>query len=399
MKKIVIIVLIIILALAGWLYFVKGYVGVRKRSAVPASLIYKAQIPGVKNVRLITDAIKIQHATLRKIIDDSGLVKAKFLNREINFVAISGGGANGAYGAGVLCGWTEAGNRPEFDIVTGVSTGALIAPAAFLGSDYDDIIKDIYTNISDADIMKRNLIEFFFNGQPSLLDTQPLRHLLNKVVTKDIIAAVAREHAKGRRLYIATTNLDARRLVIWDMGAIAEAGTPQACELFRNVMIASASIPVAFPPVMITVEADGRLYDEMHVDGSVATQVIGSLLMVSNDDVKKKKTNIYVIRNGKLADVPEVVRYKVWDIASAAFSTLMTWQSYGDIYRFSALARYERMHFYFTCIPYEFNESRKGEFDLVYMRKLFYRGYNLSRSGECWVRQIGNTIKKVASLK
>ncbi|MDD5428484.1 MAG: patatin-like phospholipase family protein [Candidatus Omnitrophica bacterium] len=394
MKKIIIAIILIILALAGWLFFVKGYVGVRKRSAVPVNLIYKAQVPGIKNIRLMADTQKIRKFTLKQLIAESGLAKAKFNNPEINILAISGGGANGAYGAGVLCGWTEAGNRPEFDVVTGVSTGALIAPAAFLGPEYDAVIRDIYTNITDTDIAKQNITQFLFNGQPSLLDTQPLRHLLNHVVTPEVVEKTAREHAKGRRLYIATTNLDARRLVIWDMGAIASSGSPQALELFRNVMLASASIPVAFPPVMITVEAGGKLYDEMHVDGSVATQIIGSLLVAAYDDVKKKKTNVYVIKNGKLADTPEEVPYKVWDIAGAAFSTLMTWQSYGDIYRFFTLAKYERMHFYFTCIPYEFNESRKSEFDLSYMRKLFYRGDRGACSGGYWFQRIGNEIKE-----
>jgi hypothetical protein len=218
--------------------------------------------------------------------------------------------------------------------------------------------------------------------------------VLNETVTKKVLEDVAREHAKGRRLYIATANLDARRLVIWDMGAIAKVGTPQALELFRDVMLASASIPVVFPPVMITVEADGRLYDEMHVDGSVATQIAGSLLIAAYEEAKGKKTHIYVIRNGKLADVPAEVPYKTWDIARAAFETLITWQSYGDLYRFFTLAKYEHLCLYFTCIPYEFNEPRTSEFDLSYMRKLFYRGYHTARAGGHWIKQIGRTLQE-----
>jgi predicted acylesterase/phospholipase RssA len=393
MKKTIFIIILAGLGVAGWLYFVKGYVGVRERKAVPEALVYKAQIPGMKNIRWMANPLEAKRTTLRKMIDESGLARAEFPNRRINVLSISGGGANGAYGAGVLCGWTETGSRPEFDIVTGVSTGALIAPAAFLGPSYDKVIRDIYTNISDADIMKRNLIEFLFGGQPSFLDTQPLRHVLKKAVTKKVLKEVAREHEKGRRLYIATTNLDTKRLVIWDMGAIAKAGTPEALELFHDVMLASASIPVVFPPVMIKVKAGGRLYDEMHVDGSVTTQIIGSLFLAAHGGTKDKETHIYVIRNGKLADVPEEVPYKAWDIATAAFSTLVTWQSYGDIYRFSTLAKYERIHLYFTCIPYEFNEPRTSEFDLSYMRKLFYRGYRVARSGGHWIKQIGRTVE------
>jgi len=391
--KIALIITVILVLIGGWLYLVKGYVGIRKRQAVPEALIYKANIPGMKNIRIMVDPIKAKNAKLREVMYESGLTKAKFPNNKINALAISGGGANGAYGAGILCGWTEVGGRPEFDIVTGVSTGALIAPAAFLGSSYDKVIRDIYTNISDADIAKQNLIEFFLQGRPSLLDTQPLRGVLREAVTKELVDAVAREQARGRRLYVATTNLDARRLVIWDMGAIASAGTPEALELFRNVMLASASIPVAFPPVMLTVAAGGSLYDEMHADGSITTQLFGPFLIAGHDEVKGRKANVYVIKNGKFADPPQEVPYKVWDIAAAAFSTLITWQSYGDIYRFSVLAKYARIKFYFTCIPYEFNESRHGEFDLEYMRKLFYRGYRAALSGTQWMKEMARSIE------
>lgn len=388
MKKIFLVLIIIVLFTAGWLYFIKGYVGVRKRHAVPPALMHKAEIPGMGNIRIVADPLQIRHAKTYEDIYKSGLTRAVFNNKEINVLAISGGGANGAYGAGFLCGWSETKTRPQFDIVTGVSTGALIAPAAFLGTSYDEVIKGIYTNISDVDVAKQDLMNFFLEGRPSLLDTKPLRGVLKRVVDKKLLDDVARENAKGRRLYIATTNLDAKRMVIWDMGAIATVNTPEALDLFRNVMIASASIPVAFPPVMFKVKANGRYYDEMHVDGSVTMQLFGPFLVLGHNDISKKKANIYVLRNGKLADLPEEVPYKVWDIAGAAFSTLMTWQSYGDIYRFAVLAKYRKAGFYITCIPYEFNEPRKSEFDLEYMRKLFYRGYRVALSKEQWVKSV-----------
>lgn len=197
MKKAAIIIILIALAIGGWLYFIKGYVGVRKGHAVPEDLIYKADIPGFKNIRLIEDPMKLKDTDLRTVIDNSGLTKAQFPNREINVLAISGGGANGAYGAGILCGWSETGKRPEFDIVTGVSTGALTAPAAFLGPSYDKIIRDIYTNVSGSDIAKQSLIEFLFGDRPSFLDTQPLRAVLKRAVTREVVEAVAREHKKA----------------------------------------------------------------------------------------------------------------------------------------------------------------------------------------------------------
>ncbi|MDD5496416.1 MAG: patatin-like phospholipase family protein [Candidatus Omnitrophica bacterium] len=385
MKKLILVVLLIIVVVGAWLYFVKGYVGIRQRPAVPANLIDIANVPGTKNIRIIIDPVLMSKSKLSSDIFQSGLSRPHLHGSEANILAISGGGANGAYGAGTLCGWTASHERPTFDIITGVSTGALIAPCAFIGSSYDHIIRDIYTNTSDADIMKQNIIEFLFEGRPSLMDTGPLKDILKKSVTMDILNAVAKAHNEGRRLYIITSNLDARRLVLWDMGTIASIGTPQALELFRTIMLASASIPVAFPPVMITVEAGGKLYDEMHVDGSVGTQLFGALLLVGPVKDEGVKTNVYLIRNGKIADLPGEVKYKIWDIASASFSTLITWQSYGDLYRFAALAKQGSINLYMTFIPYEFNESRKGEFDQVYMRKLFNRGYESAKSGKCWV--------------
>jgi hypothetical protein len=390
-KKIIAAIVILAAIVAGWLYFVKGYIGIRKQCAVPEALLYRVAIPGMGKIRMMLDPVKARESDLRREIYLSGLPKAEFHNPEINILAISGGGANGAYSAGILCGWTETGRRPTFDIVTGVSTGALIAPAAFLGPGYDSVIQGIYTNISDADIMKFDIMQFLFEGRPSLLDTRPLRSVLKRAVTPDVMKAVAKAHAGGRRLYLATTNLDARRLVVWDMGAIASAGTPEALELFRNVMLASASIPVAFPPMMFAVEADGRIYSEMHADGGVATQMFGSLLIAGYEEVRQKKTSVYAIRNGKIADIPHEVRLKVMDIAGAAFTTMLTWQSYGDIFRFASLARYEGIDFYFACIPYEFNEARKGEFDLAYMRKLFYRGYRAALSGNPWTKAVRGT--------
>ena len=185
-KSIRIFMIIAALLVAGWLYLVKGYISVKIRHAVPEHLTYKAQINGIKDVRVIIDPVKfIKREKIYDIMYESGLSKPKFSNPEINALSISGGGANGAYGAGILCGWTKAGDRPTFDMVTGVSTGALIAPAAFAGSSYDSLIEGIYTNITDADIAKQNFIDFLLEGRPSILDTQPLRNVLKRMEIGD----------------------------------------------------------------------------------------------------------------------------------------------------------------------------------------------------------------------
>lgn len=394
MKKILIALTVLILAIAGWLYFVKGYVTFRRHPAVPADLTYKAEVPGMSNIRIIIDPVNMDGIDLRSQIIKSGLSMASFKNPDVNILVISGGGANGAYAAGVLCGWTENDKRPSFDIVTGVSTGALIAPAAFLGPSYDHILRDTYTQVSDENIMVRNISEFLFEGRPSIMDTAPLKRIIRQNVTPDFMRAIAREHASGRRLYIGTTNLDARRFVIWDMGAIASFDTPEALELFRNVILASASIPVAFPPVMVPVKFNGVSYDEMHVDGSVVTQMFGALLITGYEDIKNSHVRIYAIRNGKLADIPEYVSPKVGDIAGVSFAMLLTAQSYGDLYRFFTTAQDENFDFKFTCIPYFFNEPRSSEFDRAYMNKLFNLGSDSIKKGDLWVKQFAADSKQ-----
>ena len=189
-----------------------------------------------------------------------------------NYLAISGGGENGAFGAGLLTGWTEAGTRPEFKLVTGVSTGALTAPYAFLGPAYDKQLNYAYTTITGKDVFKkRGLLAPFLDD--ALADYAPLQRMVAKYVTADMLKAIAAEHAKGRMLLIGTTDLDALRPVIWNIGKIAENGGPQALELVRKIIVASAAIPAAFPPMMIDVDVNGKHYQEMQVDGGASRQV------------------------------------------------------------------------------------------------------------------------------
>ena len=187
-------------------------------------------------------------------------------SRERDYLSISGGGANGAFGAGLLKGWSESGNRPEMTIVTGISTGALIAPFAFLGSE----LELLYTTMSTSELIKkRSLIAGLTSD--ALADTSPMRELLLKHVDEEIIEKIAQEHTRGRRLLIGTTNLDAKRPVIWNIGAIAAVGTDESAQLIRDVMLASASIPGVFPPVRLKVQVGTQEYDELHVDGGVSS--------------------------------------------------------------------------------------------------------------------------------
>jgi hypothetical protein len=250
---------------------------VKTRTSPPPELIHDSKVLGMTGVRtwafehsqlfeedLTTSVKQAQRYSPTRHLDASG---------HFNILTLSGGGANGAFGAGILCGWSAAGTRPTFKMVTGISTGALIAPFAFLGADYDRILKQVYTSVETEDIVNLRFFKYIGRGVDSLADSSPLQGLLEKYVTEDVIRSVALAHQTGRRLYIGTTDLDASRLVIWNMGVIAASDTPEAFDLFRKILLASASIPILFPPVYIPVEVGGEIYEEMHADGGVATQV------------------------------------------------------------------------------------------------------------------------------
>jgi predicted acylesterase/phospholipase RssA len=309
----------------------------------------------------------------------------------MNFLAVSGGGSNGAFGAGLLVGWSEAGTRPKFDIVTGISTGALIAPFAFLGPAYDPQLKGIYTNYGTNDIArKRNVVAILANA--SVADPAPLESLIEHYVTPDFLRAVAVEHRKGRRLLIGTTNLDAQRPVIWDMGAIASRDDQRSQELFRKILLASASIPGVFPPVLIPVEHEGRVYDEMHVDGGVANQVF---LFPSQVDPRRYDARlgrapvrrIYIIRNARIAPEWDSVEPKLTQIASRSISSLIKYQGLGDLSRMYLQARSYNAEFNLAVIPDSFTLREPEPFDLSYMRALYDVGYQLGRTGYRWQKR------------
>ena len=309
-----------------------------------------------------------------------------------SFLALSGGGANGAFGAGFLNGWTDSGTRPNFKIVTGISTGALIAPLAFLGSEYDGELAEGYTTIKTKDILSvQGLLGF--GVLPVLLgesyaSTKPLQHMIAGMVDKDVLEAIAREYAKGRRLYMGTTNLDAQRVVIWDMGAIASSGHPDALKLFRKVMLASASIPGAFPPVYFNVEIDGKKYDEMHVDGGVITGVFGYGTQLFDKSQPEGLCSFYVIKNGKLDAESEQVRRHFFYISGRSFSTLMKAQSWGDIFRLYGIAQKDNVDFSYISIPNNYESKGDEMFDPKEMKRLYGLGYSIAASEEPWQKEM-----------
>lgn len=300
-----------------------------------------------------------------------------------NLLAISGGGDNGAFGAGLLNGWTESGTRPEFKIVTGVSTGALIAPFAFLGPKYDPVLKQIYTETSQRDIFKkRNLIAGLFGD--ALADTAPLYATITRYVHRPLLDAIAAEYDKGRLLLVATTNFDALEPVVWNMTAIAASKDPRAAELFRKVLLASASIPGAFPPVMIDVTVDGTHFQEMHVDGGAMAQVFLYPPSAHASELAARTRTLFIIRNARLDPDWASVNRKVLPIASRAIGSLTQTQGIGDLYRIFATTQRDGIDYNLAYIPPTFDAPHREEFDTNYMRLLYETGRRMAAGGYKW---------------
>jgi predicted acylesterase/phospholipase RssA len=304
-------------------------------------------------------------------------------------LALSGGGPNGAFGAGLLNGWTSSGQRPVFKIVTGVSTGSLIAPLAFLGPEFDDDLRRFYTTTGSGDVFSRGpLLAGLLFGE-ALADTGPLARQIANQVNEEFLRKIARAHRQGRRLYLGTVDLDSQNFVVWNMGLIATSGHPDALELFRKVMLASTSVPVAFPPVFFQVEAGGRRYDEMHVDGAVAAGVFISggvfrFSAASQRSGRVGREELFLIHNGRLVPSPEQTARTLRSIAARSFNVLASAATIGDISRIYALVRTEGATLKWVTIPAGVDMSSSEVFDQARMTELYEIGVRLAASGIDW---------------
>jgi hypothetical protein len=362
-------------------------------NAVPEDRTLEAIVPGIPEARFWVDK---EMEPFAKEAIQSFYREQAYLESightgplpPVAFLAVSGGGDNGAFGAGLLKGWTAHGDRPVFKAVTGVSTGALIAPMAFLGSDYDDALTEAYTAITKDDIFEeRGLITGFLSD--ALADTLPMTKLIERYVTQDFLDAIAAEYAKGRLLFVGSTNLDARRPNIWNMTAIAASDAPGALELFRKILLASAAVPGAFPPVMIDVELDGEHYQEMHVDGGAMAQVFlyPPSLNVAKQSASAgihRERDVYIIRNARLDPDWADVERRTFSIAGRAISSLIHTQGIGDLYRIYLTTQRDGIDYNLAFIGAEFDFEHKGEFDQDFMRALFDYGYGLAEQGYPW---------------
>jgi predicted acylesterase/phospholipase RssA len=367
-----------------------------RQGAVPQALVAKAEVPGLPGVRYLVAGDMPEF-----LLDAQESIKSELQYRAKTgqtgplppayYLALSGGGDDGAFGSGLLCGWTAAGTRPEFKLVTGISTGALMAPFAFLGPKYDEQLKAIYTNTAPKDILTpRNRLAVIFND--AMADNAPLWRLARKYVTEEMLREIAQEHAKGRILLVATTNLDARIPIIWNMGKIAASGHPKALELFHSIMIASAAIPGAFPPVMIEVEADGKRFHEMHVDGGAVAQVFVyparfQLKERAAEMGIQRERRLYLVRNSRLDPKWAEVERRTLTIAERAINSLILTQGIGDLYRIYSISQRDGVDYNLAFIPETFNAPHKENFDTEYMRQLFSVGYDRAVNGYPWLKK------------
>ncbi|HEX4556970.1 MAG TPA: patatin-like phospholipase family protein [Xanthobacteraceae bacterium] len=291
------------------------------------------------------------------------------------WLILSTGGEEGAYGAGFLKGWTESGTRPQFAAVTGVSTGALMAVYAFAGPKYDEELHTGYTTVTASDI-------FEVGATPeSLTDTWPLGQLISKRVTPELLADVAAEYRKGRRLFVMTTNLDAGRTVVWDMGTIAAHGGESALKLFRQILLASASVPGVFPPVYIKVEANGRQFEEMHADGGVNGPLFfgPESYLLPGSPKRLPATSLYVIVNGRLTPDFYMPQRNTAAILGRSITLALKTGARLELVLAGAAARRAGIPFNLTYVDSGFEQVGRGLFDPAYMNALYDYGLSQAR--------------------
>jgi predicted acylesterase/phospholipase RssA len=304
-------------------------------------------------------------------------------------LVLSGGGMNGAFPAGLLTGWSEAGTRPQFDVVTGISTGALIAPFAFLGTECDADLERAYTTISAGEIFRPRFL-LMLPFADALSDSEPLRRRIKQEITPDLVSRIAHEHREGRRLYVGTTNLDTQQLVVWDMGAIAAGDDPHKLALFQEVLLASCSIPGLFPPVPINVEIDGKPYSELHADGNVGASLflpsqLQNLRSRSPDSTKSPQSNVYVVIAGKLVPERTEVERHLYSVTDVSLRALMQSQMESDLQRVFLLTRMTGANFHLAAIPEELPiKTNSLSFDPKTMRKMFEAGRQFGRGRGRW---------------
>ncbi len=360
---------------------VSGCGSIMPRVAVPLTAHQNVVVEGFSDIRFRGDVLTAQATSMieRQYQQIARSSSGAGRRTSADFLAISGGGSDGAFSAGFLNGWTAAGTRPAFEIVTGVSTGALAAPFAFLGAEYDGALRRIYTEISDKDVYTSNG-PLGVLGE-SLLDASPLRKIVEAELTDEMLDKIAAEYEVGRRLLIQTTDIERQVPYIWNITRIASQKSSDRRRLIADVLMASAAIPGVFPPVRINVNVDGHAIEELHVDGGVAAQVffappgLDLARLETRYFGKPRDQRLVLIRNGKLTPETKATEPTTLSLGARAVSTLIKFQSLQDINKIrSAFAR-PGSNFKVASIPEKFTVVPTGLFDKDYMKALYKEGY------------------------
>lgn len=366
------------------------------RNPLPPTLLAQATVPGIPCARTwpMRDQADVDATAEEMVAALERSQPDRFRpggDAEFSLLALSGGADEGAYGAGFLKAWSDSGTRPEFTVVTGVSTGALSAPFAFLGPDYDDELIAVYS-LGVEDVIRRRPWTAIW-GAASIVDTAPLLATIRRFADDELLDAIAREHGKGRRLLVQSTSLDAKRPVLWNLGCIAASDSPNRLEVFHDALLASASIPLAFPLVRMNVEADGQRYDELHGDGGIISQTTTlSRYLLTTDPFAHRgyqpRKSMYIIRNGRLLPPWQEVRERLPDIGAQTISTMIAVNGAAGILLSFQVAERTGFDFKATWIGDDFDVPYVGPFDRDYMRALMDYGYRRFAEGRPWADEL-----------
>jgi len=356
-----------------------------KRLPAPPSERH-VEAAGFPGVRLSVDQAD---DALRQAADRLAPLRSLIGRDEFNILALSGGASGGAYGAGVLAGLSKAGRRPDFAIVTGVSTGALIAPLAFLGPAWDDRLTDAYVGGHAAELLSFRRLGPALG--PSLFKGESLDALVEAFVDQEMVEAVAVEHARGRRLLIATTNLDSQRAVVWDMGEIATHGGEEALRLFRSLLVASSSVPGIFPPKLVEVEVDGHPYQEMHVDGGVAAPLFlmpDALLHWRNLGPRFRRGRVHVIVNTVLDPSTQSTPPGVASIMARSFDTMLRFSYRQALSLAAGFCSRHNLPLSVASIPNAFEGTNLLKFETDLMKRIYDAGFEQAVAGTVWTSAV-----------
>jgi predicted acylesterase/phospholipase RssA len=315
-------------------------------------------------------------------------LRAQHAGQAINILALSGGGADGAFGAGALVGLTRGELRPPFSVVTGVSAGALIAPYAFLGPAWDEQLVEVYTSGRAEHLLQSRGLGAYFGS--SLYRGEPLKELVDRYATDELIQAVAHEASTGRLLLVATTDVSTGEAVVWDLGSIAMHGGRGARALFRDVLVASASVPGLFPPVLIRVQEEQALYEEVHVDGTTTVPFLVPLAFVEpSAEASVHGAAVYIIVDGRLSEPPVPIRLRTRSILSRSVAAGLDHLFRATLELTATDAEREGAQFHFAAIPVGYPQLDPFDFRTPTMRSLFQYGYDCAQAGRLWISSGG----------